>query len=113
MTHAQRCVRRSSSPRSLEGLLADVARSRARSPYPAGAGTVMLPMLPRDDYEQTIIFAGGMTPERDDVRDRFPPPSFLLFPPLLPPAVLLSTSPFPLISTPYTSLHPRPLSHRR
>ncbi|GAA5839666.1 hypothetical protein JCM9279_005134 [Rhodotorula babjevae] len=40
--------------------------THAQRPYPAGAGTVMLPMLPRDDYAQTITFAGGMTPERDD-----------------------------------------------
>lgn len=29
----------------------------------------MLPMTPDNDYVQTLVFAGGMTPERDDVRD--------------------------------------------
>ncbi|BGP52027.1 hypothetical protein JCM10450v2_007998 [Rhodotorula kratochvilovae] len=40
--------------------------THAQRPYPAGAGTAMLPMLPSDNYTQTLVFAGGMTPERDD-----------------------------------------------
>ncbi|GAA5918264.1 hypothetical protein JCM1841_002135 [Sporobolomyces salmonicolor] len=40
--------------------------THAQRPYPAGAGGVMLPMLPSDNYTQRIMFAGGMTPERDD-----------------------------------------------
>ncbi|GAA5927266.1 hypothetical protein JCM3775_002499 [Rhodotorula graminis] len=40
--------------------------THAQRPYPAGAGTAMLPMVPHNNYVQTIIFAGGMTPERDD-----------------------------------------------
>ncbi|GAA6053897.1 hypothetical protein JCM3770_005322 [Rhodotorula araucariae] len=40
--------------------------THAQRPYPAGAGTAMLPMLAGDNYTQTIVFAGGMTPEHDD-----------------------------------------------
>ncbi|GAA5962707.1 hypothetical protein JCM3765_006173 [Sporobolomyces pararoseus] len=39
--------------------------THAQRPYPAGAGSLMLPMLP-PDYSQTIIFAGGVNPERED-----------------------------------------------
>ncbi|GAA5908630.1 uncharacterized protein JCM6883_005608 [Sporobolomyces salmoneus] len=39
--------------------------THAQRPYPAGAGSIMLPMLP-PDYRQTIAFAGGVTPERED-----------------------------------------------
>ncbi|GJN94121.1 hypothetical protein Rhopal_007195-T1 [Rhodotorula paludigena] len=40
--------------------------THAQRPYPAGAGSAMLPMTPNNDYLQTVVFAGGMTPERDD-----------------------------------------------
>ncbi|GAA5822519.1 hypothetical protein JCM5353_005467 [Sporobolomyces roseus] len=39
--------------------------SYAQRPYPAGAGSIMLPMLP-PDYTQTIVFSGGVNPERED-----------------------------------------------
>ncbi|GAA5888669.1 hypothetical protein JCM16303_000887 [Sporobolomyces ruberrimus] len=39
--------------------------THAQRPYPAGAGSIMLPMLP-PDYSQTIVFAGGLNPERED-----------------------------------------------
>ncbi|GAA5859156.1 hypothetical protein JCM8547_008892 [Rhodosporidiobolus lusitaniae] len=40
--------------------------THAQRPYPAGAGSAMLPLLPSNNYTETLIFAGGMTPERDD-----------------------------------------------
>ncbi|TNY21582.1 glyoxal oxidase N-terminus-domain-containing protein, partial [Rhodotorula diobovata] len=49
---------------NVETRLANI--THAQRPYPAGAGTAMLPMLPQNDYAQTIVFAGGMTPVRDD-----------------------------------------------
>ncbi|GAA5912661.1 hypothetical protein JCM6882_004705 [Rhodosporidiobolus microsporus] len=40
--------------------------THAQRPYPAGAGSTMLTLVPENDYQETIIFAGGVTPERDD-----------------------------------------------
>ncbi|GAA6042384.1 hypothetical protein JCM8097_004488 [Rhodosporidiobolus ruineniae] len=40
--------------------------THAQRPYPAGAGSAMLPLVASNNYTETLIFAGGMTPERDD-----------------------------------------------
>ncbi|GAA6020705.1 hypothetical protein JCM11491_000522 [Sporobolomyces phaffii] len=48
---------------NVETRLANI--SHAQRPYPAGAGSIMLPMLP-PEFSQTIVFAGGVTPERED-----------------------------------------------
>ncbi|GAA5830418.1 hypothetical protein JCM3766R1_002709 [Sporobolomyces carnicolor] len=39
--------------------------THAQRPYPAGAGSIMLPMVP-PEYSQTLVFAGGVAPERED-----------------------------------------------
>ncbi|GAA6015966.1 hypothetical protein JCM10207_006822 [Rhodosporidiobolus poonsookiae] len=40
--------------------------THAQRPYPAGAGSAMLPLVASTNYQETLIFAGGVTPERDD-----------------------------------------------
>ncbi|BGP20435.1 hypothetical protein JCM10213_001557 [Rhodosporidiobolus nylandii] len=40
--------------------------THAQRPYPAGAGSAMLPLSWRDNYTERIVFAGGVTPRRDD-----------------------------------------------
>jgi len=53
--------------------------SHAQRPYPAGAGSIMLPMLP-PDYAQTIVFSGGVNPEREDWNQVSCLPLLLLLP---------------------------------
>ncbi|GAA5833635.1 hypothetical protein JCM11251_003189 [Rhodosporidiobolus azoricus] len=40
--------------------------THAQRPYPAGAGSAMLTLVPDNNYQETLIFAGGVYPERDD-----------------------------------------------
>ncbi|SCV67311.1 BQ2448_5957 [Microbotryum intermedium] len=47
-----------------ETLLPDVPI--AQRTYPASGATVMLPLTPANNYKVTLLFCGGLTPERDD-----------------------------------------------
>ncbi|KAM0746295.1 glyoxal oxidase [Meredithblackwellia eburnea MCA 4105] len=40
--------------------------THAQRTYPASGATSMLPLTVRDNYAQTILFCGGMKPQRDD-----------------------------------------------
>ncbi|GAA5992156.1 hypothetical protein JCM11641_003258 [Rhodosporidiobolus odoratus] len=40
--------------------------THAQRPYPAGAGSTMLTLTEANNWTETIVFAGGVVPERDD-----------------------------------------------